>query len=254
MHFTFFELCNAGPFEKMRLELKRGSIGIFGRNGRGKSTLLNFMYALLTNDFGRFAGVKLDCIRNTAGEKEESYIYGRVEHNGHLLSIKRSLRPAKTSVTVDGGKEITDANKAQDEIDKILGVDRDMIKLYVFKPQDQIYDFISSQPAARAKAFAVLCRTEKCEQIWDFLGTFLNKDVEVNTRIQDNSDELATLISQLKGQVTELEGSIKSEQKHRQGDPPQARPAGGTPDAKDEGGAATGRPDLPTGRDGAKEG
>lgn len=38
MHFTQLSLRNFGPFEKIDLELQRGSIGIFGRNGGGKTT------------------------------------------------------------------------------------------------------------------------------------------------------------------------------------------------------------------------
>jgi DNA repair exonuclease SbcCD ATPase subunit len=198
---------NVGPFDKLELDLTRGSIGVFGRNGRGKSTILNLLYALITNDFGRFYGVKTDMIRNTADPKAESYISGQVEHNGVVLDITRNFRVTKTkpgTVLKVNGEQITDANKAQARIYELLGVDGKMLDLYVFKEQDKIYDFLTSVPSERAKAYQVLCRTEKCEKLWDMLGTFLNKDKEINTEIVDNSDELTGEISELEQEHAKL--------------------------------------------------
>jgi len=216
MHFRKLHFKNACRFEDFQVDLKKGSVGVFGKNGIGKSTLLNFMYAIPTNDFSRFEGVKTDCIRYGAPEKAESFLYGEIEHNDHLLCIKRNFKPTKnnpgTVLVVDGGKEITDANKAEEEIGKILGVDKKMLGLYAFKTQDRIYDFLTTTPTERAKAFAVLCRTEVCEEMWDFLGEFLNKDSEINAVIVDNSDELLAEIAALKGQIEELDASIKQEE------------------------------------------
>jgi DNA repair exonuclease SbcCD ATPase subunit len=214
MHYTYFEAKNVGPFEHLKLDLTHGSICVVGRNGRGKSTILNLFFALLSNDFGRFDGVKIDCVRNTAGDKDESYVYGRVEHNGRLLSIKRNLRgkPVVSLMVDHSGKEITDVNKAQEEIDRVLGVDRKMLDLYVFKTQDKIYDFLSTTPAERAKALAVLCHTEHCEEVWDYLGRFLNKDVEVNAVIVDDSDELAQAVATLNAKLVDLDSARKVEE------------------------------------------
>jgi DNA repair exonuclease SbcCD ATPase subunit len=208
MYYTWVRLRNVGPFTDASWRLERGSVGIFGPNGAGKSSLLNFMYALLTNDFTRFDGVKLDCIRATAGEKEESFISGELEHNGCRLSITRRLRGRPLcEVRVDGGKPITDVPKGQAEIERVLGVDGNLLKLYVFKSQDRIYDFLSAAQAERARSFAVLCRTERCEAIWDALGRALGEDADVHAVVEDNSDELARQLDQLRGQVAELDAA-----------------------------------------------
>lgn len=203
---------NVGPFEDFSLNLTRGSIGIFGRNGKGKSTLLNLMYAIPTNDFSRFAGVKTDNVRNTADPKAESYVYAEIEHNGRVLQITRRLKSKPTTeLVVDGGKPITDANKAQEEIDTILGIDKKLLDLYVFKEQHKVYDFLTSIPSERAKAYATLCRTEQCEDIWSMLGTFLNKDKELNTETVDNSDELAGRIAEIDLELATLAERIDHE-------------------------------------------
>lgn len=216
MWFKELVIRNVGPFVDCSHALTRGSIGVFGRNGRGKSTLLSLMYSVPTNDFSRFAGNKEECIRNTAPPKEESYVRGVIEHNGHTLDITRNLRVTKsrpgTVLIVDGGAPITDANKANAEIDRLLGVDRTLLNLYAFKAQDQIYDFLSTTPAARAKAYATLCRTEKCEVLWKMLGDYLNKDREVNVEIVDNTDELTSQAAAFQQELDGLTARITQHQ------------------------------------------
>lgn len=208
MWFRNLKVVNVGPFTNFDVELTRGSVGVFGRNGRGKSTLVNLLYGLATNDFGRFDGVRSDMVRNTAEPKAESFIRGEIEHNGVVLDVTRNFKPSKAkpgTVLVCEGETITDANKAQAKIYEKLGVDGRMLDLYVFKEQHRIYDFLTSIPSDRAKAYATLCRTEACEKIWDMLGDFLNKDKEVNTEIVDNSDELTAQVAELEADVEKLE-------------------------------------------------
>lgn len=201
---------NVGPFEDFSADLVRGSVGVFGRNGRGKSTLVNLIYGIITNDFGRFAGVRADMVRNTADPKAESYAWGEIEHNGRVLEITRNFKPTRakpgTLLVVDGNKAeaLTDTGKAEAAIEEVLGVSGKLLALYVFKEQDKIYDFLTSLPSERAKAYAKLCRTEDCEEIWDMLGEFLNKDRELNTEIVDNSDELTAELSELEAQAKSL--------------------------------------------------
>lgn len=205
MWFRKLKVCNVGPFADLEINFTRGSVGIFGRNGKGKSTVLNLLYALATNDFSRFDGVKADMVRNTAGPKDKSFIRGEIEHNGKVLDITRNMKPTKTdpntTLVIDGAAPITNADKAEEEINKVLGIDRKLLDLYVFKEQHKVYDFLTTGPAERAKAYQVLCRTEDCEKIWDMLGEFLNKDKEVNVEIVDNSDELTQAIAELNMQL-----------------------------------------------------
>ncbi len=56
MHIKFVTFHNFGPHAHFETAFKRGSIGIFGSNGKGKTHLVNGVYAALTNDFSRFDG------------------------------------------------------------------------------------------------------------------------------------------------------------------------------------------------------
>ena len=210
MWFKRLTLKNVGPHKTLDLHLKRGLIGVFGPNGSGKSTILDLMYAAVTNDFGRFDGVKTDCINNTCGEKEESCLYAEVEHNGRLMKITRRLRGKPLNeLQVDGEEPITNSEKVEEKIAEVLGVDRKMLDLFCFKRQDKIYDFMVATDAERKKAFQSLCQTEVCEELWDMLGEHLNKDTELNTEIVDNSDELSSELGQLQEQDQQLAGERK---------------------------------------------
>ncbi len=208
---------NAGPFEDFSVSLKQGSVGIFGRNGRGKSTFLNFAYALLTNDFGRFAGVKTDCVRNTAADKDKSFISGVVKHGPNTIEITRNFRPTKanpgTVVVINGGPPLTNSDKAQDAIYEAIGADGRVLDGYVFKSQDRIYDFLTSIPSERAKAYQTLCQTEGCEKVWTVLGTYLNKDRELNAEVVDNSDAITQQLSELAEEKKELEARSEAASK-----------------------------------------
>lgn len=208
MYFKSIEIENVGPFVKFEKKLTCGSIGIFGRNGSGKSTLVNLMYSLVTGDFSRFAGLKTDMVRGSADAKAPSYVSGVITHADKKIKITRNIRTTKTrpnTVAIVDGETISDADKAQEAIYATLGISKKFLDLYVFKQQHTIYDFLTTTPTERAKAYQVLCGTESCERIWEMLGSFLNKDREVLTEIVDDSDVINQSISELRATKQELQ-------------------------------------------------
>lgn len=207
MYFKRMEIKNVGPFANFEVNMTRGSIGIFGRNGVGKSTLTNLMYALVTGDFGRFDGIRTDMIRGNAEPKATAYVSGVISHNGADIEITRNLRVSKTrpnTLVKHGNETIADAGKGQATIDTLLGVSKKLLDTYVFKQQHEVYDFLTSTAAERARAYQVLCRTESCEELWNMLGSFLTRDREVITEIDDDSDTLLQASAVLKQEREDL--------------------------------------------------
>lgn len=212
MWFTELTMDNVAVVRHKKVKFKCGLIGIFGPNGCGKSTMLDSMYALVTNDFSRFFKGRDTVINHNSGEKEPASISGIVMHNQHKLEIWRGLRrPKGHRLILDEEKEITDANKIQDKLNEVLGVDRDILSGYVFKQQNQIFDFISATDAVRKKSYQTLCRAEVCEVLYKMLGEKLNKSTELRLETLDNSDELTAQIGTLEAERDELK-KTKAEQ------------------------------------------
>lgn len=210
MHFEKLRVENFGPFSRLELDLRHGSIGIFGRNGTGKSTLLNTLYALLTGDFRRFSGVKLDNVYNRAAAEDDSVISGVISHRGQTVEIERGIRGAGKpagwqALKIKGEKTITSASGIQERLEQLLGVQKDVLDLFCFKEQDKVYDFLVADPAARARSYQTLCRTQSCEEIWNYLGEVLNKDAELRAEVVDTSDELTTQIRESKAKLEEYD-------------------------------------------------
>lgn len=191
---------NVGPHKKLDLKLRLGSVGVFGSNGSGKSTLIDLVYAALTNDFGRFAGVKTDCVNLTADAKAPSYVEVDAEHNGVNFTIRRGLRgkPGHRLLLPDkvADNEHTDARVIADELARI-GIDKRLLDFAVFKQQGQIYSFIDDIPSVRGRAYQVLNHTEDCGAFYDVLGDFVKEYGGTNSVVSDNSDELTERLSGL---------------------------------------------------------
>lgn len=206
MWVKHFRCKNVGPHRELDLALPRGLIGVFGPNGAGKSSLLNLMYACLSNDFGRFHGTKDECVFDRAeGTKIESFVALEVEHRGVEFSIRRDL-PKGHELLVRGAtiERLTDARKIQERLGELLGEDARSLDLFVFKAQNRIYDHLETTDGKRKEAFQALCGTEKCATIHDLLGEVLGKDAELNAVVVDDSDELQRALGELRLSRDEL--------------------------------------------------
>lgn len=206
MYFEELRARNFGPFRDLTVTLPLGSVGIFGSNGVGKSTLINLPYALLTGEFNRYDGLKIDNINNLADDSEDSFISGALVHNGARARLCRRLRGRPLQeLVVEGEKPITAAKGIQERLEALLAVPMEVLDLYAFKAQDRIYDFLVAEPAARARAYQALFGTQACESAWDLLGTVLNRDTDLHAELVDNSDELTALVREAAKRIQEIE-------------------------------------------------
>lgn len=190
---------NLGPHRKLDLQLRLGSVGVFGGNGSGKSTLIDLVYSALTNDFSRFACAKADLVSLTAEPKTAAYVEVDAEHNGVAFTVRRALRGKNPHLLTfhDGRAENnhTDARVVAEHLGK-LGIDKRLLDFAVFKQQNKVYEFIDVIPSVRGKAYQVLNRTEECEQFYEVLGDLL-KVYGRYGEVVDNSDELQTRLTTL---------------------------------------------------------
>jgi DNA repair exonuclease SbcCD ATPase subunit len=210
MYIKKLTVLNVGPHKKLEIDFKCGLVGIVGRNGCGKSTVVNLLYAVLTNDWSRFEGVKADCINNQAKPTDKAFAEIEVEHNNVHFKLCRSLRPNKSVFTYADtpGIEITNSEKIAEELKNILGVEFGVLDRFVFKQQHLIYDFLAATDGDRKKAFQKLCGTEHCETVWLALGRFiLSNSSSVQTTV-DNSDQLMANIASLTSETSTVQEKI----------------------------------------------
>jgi len=200
---------NFGRHAVLELDFTQGLIGIFGPNGSGKSTITDGIYAALTNDWSRFAGVKTDNIRDTADEKDESSVYIEAEHDGVGFSLLRSLRPNKSELRIEGReKGIHKATDIQHELEHNLGVDTKLIGIYSFVRQWDMFAFLSQTPGDRARTYQHLCGTGKAEEIYNAVGKMLD-DEEFPTELVDNTDEIRASLAAHQSKLKKLEAEIE---------------------------------------------
>ncbi len=214
MYFTEVDLRNFGPFRQFATPLSRGTVGVVGDNGRGKSTLVSALYGAVTNDFtSRFSGVKADRVNTAAGKKDKAYVAATLVHGADSLRIVRWLKGNRPEheLSINGGVIQTNSEKIEEELARLLGVDRRFLDQFVFKGQDQIYDFLSATDAVRSKMFRTLCHTESCAQIHDMLSRALVGDSSLRVEVVDDSDDIARLISQLEEEVASLQAARQAQ-------------------------------------------
>ena len=209
MYIEAITLKNFGPFKHVEETFEQGLIGVFGPNGSGKSTIVNGIYAALTNDFSRFSGTKLDQICGLADDSESSFVEIRVKHADRSFRIRRSLRPSSSKLWLDGeSSPVTNSNTIRQILATDFAVDRNMVDSYVFVQQGQMTQFLSQTPAARAEAFQRLCGTETARLIQEGCASFTSS-LGSDEQAVDNSDDLADQLQQGRDEVERLQSEIE---------------------------------------------
>lgn len=206
MQIKTLELKNIGPHAHLKVEFAAGLCAIIGKNGRGKSTVLDASFAAISNEWGRFAGTKDQCIRDVAPPDEEAYVKLTGEHGDVEFEVFRRLRKAAADKGRRGGRAdnelvigdqvFTKDAEIRRELEQRIGVNFKLLSSHVFVAQRQLFAFLDQTPGERAAAFQLLCGTEKAEQLCKAIDVMLARDSDLTAEVIDNSDELNTRIGQ----------------------------------------------------------
>lgn len=193
MHVKHVKLVNAGPFTSFSTDLSHGTVGVFGRNGSGKTSLMRFMHAALTRRFDMFPGIKADLPMSSAPARSPSYVELHASHAGVDFEITLSLRDRKSGegysrLKVAGEKELT----AEPDIAVRLaqfGITPPVTNFSVFVYN--VYGFIDLTPSKRAEVYRTLCGTEKASQAFKLISEMLSGNALAAADFVDNSDAVA---------------------------------------------------------------
>jgi len=197
MRINYIELRNYRKFERIRLELPDGIIGIIGENGVGKSTLVeSIAWALFGNQKDIVRESKESIRRAGAPAKEttsvkieftyanDEYIVTR-EMSGKSLSIDASL-------TINGKAIAHGADEVTKEIEKKLGMDYKSFFISVFARQKDLAA-LSTLPTNQRRAMIV--RMLGIDRLDDII-----KEISTQDRIQRNqTDNMRSLMTDENG-------------------------------------------------------
>lgn len=151
--------------EQLNLKFESGVTGIVGRNGTGKSSIIEAIGFLFT---GEGDDPKDQII--TAGQSGTAYVRGRFTLNGKEGVIERSLDTSRVTLEYDGQK-LVKSSEVKELWAKLLQVDGHIFQHVIMAKQKKIPELFSGETAVREKAFQRIFMVPNTERlrsmIWD---------------------------------------------------------------------------------------
>jgi DNA repair exonuclease SbcCD ATPase subunit len=151
--------------DNLTIKFSSGVTGIVGRNGTGKSSIIEAIGFLFT---GETDDPKEQVI--TAGASGTAYVRGKFTLNGKEGVIERALDTSRVILEYDGQK-LVKASEVRDMWAKMIQVDSHIFQHVIMAKQKKIPELFSGETAVREKAFQrifMVPNTEKLRSlIWD---------------------------------------------------------------------------------------
>ena len=173
MIIKHLRLKNFGQHANLDLEINGPVIGIIGRNGSGKSTIVTALRYAFTGDL---EDNTTTYIKNGEDCAEVECVF---EKNGKEGTIIRTINKKTTTRSIIYGPEmvkpITKAKEFDALIDQILGVDKQSLLSAIFIAQGEIANILSPRISERLSLFTKLLNLNYLNKRASFLDTNLTK-------------------------------------------------------------------------------
>ena len=142
-----------GKAEK-NIDFINGITVIKGKNGNGKSTIFEMLYFILTGKSYRGIKKKASLINHT--NKKDLEVQLNFKKNNKDITIIRRMKPKKdipSDILIIDGKEtnFTDKKNFQIEIEKLLGINEEILKQQIFLSQSFYEPFVELSPESKRK-------------------------------------------------------------------------------------------------------
>jgi energy-coupling factor transporter ATP-binding protein EcfA2 len=169
MQLLELSLRNFNVHRKVDLKFDPGVVGIVGKNGSGKSSIISAICFLFTGDLD--GDKKAD--RITVGETE-GWVKGKFLLNGKEGTLERHLSVPKVSLTYDGMtyNKVSEVNALWNEL---LQIDTTIFNNVIVAKQGEIQNLFSDESVVREKIFQKIFMVPETEKL---RNTIWNKYVK----------------------------------------------------------------------------
>ena len=169
MQLLELTLRNFNVHRKVDLKFDPGVVGIVGKNGSGKSSIISAICFLFTGDLD--GDKKSD--RITVGETE-GWVRGKFLLNGKEGTLERHLSVPKVSLTYDGVtyNKVSEVNALWNDL---LQIDSTIFNNVIVAKQGEIQNLFSDESMVREKIFQKIFMVPETEKI---RGIIWNKYVK----------------------------------------------------------------------------
>lgn len=200
MQLLRLEVQNWVHHRKKTCEFTRGLVAILGENGSGKSSLFAAINWLLTGENPNY-GTKAENISQYAKDDEPAFARLTFEHNGHIATVTRWLRPEKEQSTllIDDAEVARGDRATTAEIEKLLGIDAKFISRFIIVGQMDIFSFIDQRQSEVDTFFQHLFGTANAHKCQAAIGEVL--PLAKPPEIIKTSGEIELLQADLKKEI-----------------------------------------------------
>jgi len=202
MILTDLWLSNFRKHKKLHIKLKQGVTGIVGRNGTGKSTIIEAIQFLLTGDL--FDGSKEQAINL---DSATGFVSGAFILNGKKGKLERHLDVSKVVLSYDD-KEYKKATEVKEIWDKLLQLNSEILKRVIIARQGHIPDMFSGDAAVREKVWQRIFLVPQTDKLRNVIWKDYIKQAppvipeESKTDLEAEKDKATGVIEELKLKLT----------------------------------------------------
>ncbi len=223
MFIKRLRLKNFTSYVFAEIDFPKTSIAIVGPNGAGKSSILDAIFFSLYGESLR--GKLSDIVRINSREMEVKLEF---EYSGNKYKVKRRVLVDKNRVQSDAflyifsqktntwsllAKKVKSVNE---EIKKILGIDRNMFLSAYYVRQGEIASLLTMEPQKRKELIAKLLRLTDLEKAYENMRFLLNeyrakklipieKELESAERLKSEYSDVTEELARIRNRILKLD-------------------------------------------------
>ena len=181
-----------------------GITGIVGRNGSGKSNLLQALFFSLTGKTGDDF-TKAD-LKNWDASTAHTIL--EFDHDGHRYFLRRNIHNTTVSLSGDALDKTLNGGVANETMESIMGMSASHAYETCWTPQGSLTSVLTMTHASRIAFFQRLANIRKAETIRGMLSSALSKLVNFPDRVEEIQD-LETALKE--GRLQQEEARVSGE-------------------------------------------